>query len=104
LIYSIGSDGDYNWEDSLIDIVGRNHCEIHVFGPGNYARAGDVDQKNIHYHQWAMKSSYDEVYNAAISQKHGMTNTASFPEMLEKLGHQNRTIDIFRLDCEQCKW
>jgi hypothetical protein len=107
LIYSIGGEGDYGWEDSLIDIVGVNkHCEIHVFGAGSHARAGDPESKNIHYHQWAMKSSYDSVYNAADAKRHGLssTNTASFLDMVERLGHQNRTIDIFKLNCEQCEW
>jgi hypothetical protein len=107
LIYSIGSEGDYGWEDSLIDIVGDNkHCEIHVFGTGSFARAGDPESKNIHYHQWAMESSYDQVYNAAVAQVHGLTgaNTASFPEILQRLGHQNRTIDILKMDYLVCEW
>lgn len=107
MIYSIGSEGDYGWEDALIDIVGVDkHCEIHVFGTGSHARAGDPEYKNIHYHQWAMKSSYDTVYNAAAAQKHGLavTSTASFPDMVERLGHQNRTIDVLKMDCEQCEW
>jgi hypothetical protein len=108
LIYSIGSEGDYEWEDSLIDIVGGNqHCEIHVFGTGSHARAGDPESKNIHYHQWTVKSSYDKKYNAAILAKyHGLTNanTASFQDMVERLGHQNRTIDVLKMDCGQCEW
>jgi hypothetical protein len=90
-----------------MDIVGTNkHCEIHVFGSGSHARAGDPESKNIHYHQWAMKSSYDTKYNKAAAKKHGLTdkNTASFPEMVERLGHQNRTIDVLKMDCEQCEW
>jgi hypothetical protein len=109
LIYSIGSEGDYGWEDSLIDIVGLNkHCEIHVFGSGKHARVGDPASKNIHYHQWVMNSSYDTKYNAAVAKEHGVadsnTNFVSFPEMVEKLGHQNRTIDVLKMDCAQCEW
>jgi hypothetical protein len=88
-----------------MDIVGTKHCEIHVFGRDHHARPGDPESKNIHYHQWAMQSSYDTVYNAAVAQKHVMaTNTASFPDMVERLGHQNRTIDVLKMDCEQCEW
>jgi hypothetical protein len=107
LIYSIGSEGDYGWEDSLMDIVGVNkHCEIHVFGAGSHAREGDPESKNIHYHQWAMTSNYDLKYNAGAAKKHGLTsaNTASFPEMVERLGHQNRTIDVLKMDCDNCEW
>jgi hypothetical protein len=85
-------------------VGGRNHCEIHVFGAGQHARAGDPESKNIHYHQWVMKSSYDTVYNAAVVRNHSMAHTASFPEMVERLGHQNRTIDVLKMDCEQCGW
>jgi hypothetical protein len=107
LIYSVGSKGNYEWEDALVDIVGRNHCEIHVFGTGGHARASDSQQKNIYFHQWSIKNSYDKVYNDTVAR--GSTDDAelamlSLPESLEKLGHQNRTIDIVKLDCEQCSW
>jgi hypothetical protein len=107
LIYSIGSEGNYNFEESMIRELGDKHCEIHVFDPGPYARSGDPKKNNIHYHQWGLKSSYDEAYNAAIS-LNALGGAApallSFQDTLKKLGHEGRTIDIFKIDCEKCEW
>jgi hypothetical protein len=91
LIYSVGSDGTYAWEDDLVELLGSTHCEIHVFhAPGSsehYARAGDPEAKNIHFHP----------------RDFGLI---SFQDALNKLGHQNRIIDILRVvDCDdKCEW
>jgi hypothetical protein len=107
LIYSIGSEGNYNFEESMIKELGDTHCEIHVFDPGPYARPGDPQRNNIHYHQWGLKSSYDEAYNAAIS-LNALGGAApallSFQDTLKMLGHEGRTIDVFKIDCEKCEW
>jgi hypothetical protein len=107
LVYSIGSEGNYQFEESLITLLGSTHCEIHVFDPGNYARPGDAAKNNIHYHQWGLKSSYDVAYNAELS-LNALQGAApamkTFQETLKALGHESRTIEIFKIDCEKCEW
>ena len=106
LVYSIGSEGKYEWEDGLIKKIGR-HCEIHIFDPGNYARPNDVERNNIHYHKLGLGSSYDSDYKASISLnalKGKQPDLKTFPEILKTLGHENRTIDVFKIDCERCEW
>jgi hypothetical protein len=108
VVYSIGSDGTYVWEDALIDLLGSKHCEIHVIDPGSYARAGDPELKNIHYHQWGIESTYDKVFNAELSRV-GLTGELgkllSFPQTLKIFREENRTIDILRIDCDKkCEW
>jgi hypothetical protein len=108
LIYSIGSEGDYLFEESLIRLLGSLHCEIHVFDPGNYARpGGDPEKNNIHYHQWGLKSSYDSAYSAEIT-LNALNGAApammTFQETQKALGHKGRTIDIFKINCEKCEW
>jgi hypothetical protein len=104
LIYSFGSDGKYAWEDGLVDLLGRTHwCEIHGFDPVDHKRAGDDILKNIHYHKWDLKSSYHDMFNAALGAKNARRDTIqesyTFQEILDKLGHQERTIDILRMNC-----
>jgi hypothetical protein len=100
LIYSFGSDGKYTWEDGLVDLLGSAHCEIHVFDYADHERAGDDILKNIHYHKWALKSSYDDKFNAELNRharRDAIVNSFTFQEILVKLGHQERTIDILRI-------
>jgi mannosyltransferase OCH1-like enzyme len=100
LIYSVGSDGTYAWEDDLVELLGsNNHCEIHVFhAPGSsehYARAGDPETKNIHFHPWELQTGVSS----------GSLGVMSFQDALHKLGHQNRMIDVLRIDCDdKCEW
>lgn len=42
LIYSIGSAGDFKFEDAIATIH-HQKCEIHVFDPANWTRPGDVE-------------------------------------------------------------
>lgn len=100
LIYSIGSAGQYQFEDGLISFLGKPHCEIHVFDPNrSYARNKDPEKKNIHYHNWGLRSSYREsptfgngyIFKSAL-------------DIVRDLGHEGRRIDIFKIDCEGCEW
>jgi Methyltransferase domain len=106
LIYSIGCNGQYDFEDALCARSDRT-CEIHIFDPANYVRPGDVENKNIHFHQWGLISS-----NLVQSrQKNGLKypdergNTfKSFQQTMQELGHVGRKIDILKIDCESCEY
>jgi hypothetical protein len=99
LIYSIGSRGQYEFEDGLT-ILNGPVCEIHIFDPsGDYGRPGDP-KNNIYYHRWGLRSSYSSVEQKQPRGWKYMT----LQETMENLGHTNRTIDIFKIDCEDCEW
>jgi hypothetical protein len=93
LVYSVGSAGKYQWEDGLFQEFGSS-CEIHVFDPKNFRRAG-MAEKNMFFHTWGLKSSYDTNYQPKVDGKF-----LSLQETLKVLGHQNRTIDILKVDCK----
>ena len=98
LIYSFGSNGKYEFEDALAHDL-HNHCEIHVFDPSpSFARDGDAERNNIHFHAWGLRSSYHP------TEQFGGFHFLSLPEILEKLGHVGKRIDIFKIDCEGCEW
>jgi hypothetical protein len=100
LVYSIGSNGDYSFEDSLVSAVGPI-CEIHIFDPGNFERSG-LATHNMFYHRWGLTSSYQHS-NFLPDFLNGL-EMYSFSEIRRKLGHENRTIDIMKIDCEGCEW
>jgi hypothetical protein len=102
VIYSIGSsDGTYEWEEALIDLLGSLHCEIHVFDPGNYARAGDPELKNIHYHQWGIKGSSEPSLRIPGERAPKML---TIDETFTSFDDFNQTIDVLKFNCDDCEW
>lgn len=89
------------WELGLVDLWGKPLCEIHVFDFGDFQR-NDTADKNIHYHRWGLGSSYSQRYRKRAIER-GQT-FLSFQEIRRRLGHEDRTIDLFKIDCEGCEW
>lgn len=103
LIYSVGSAGDFSFEDDIARMH-NNKCEIHVFDPADWSRKGDETNKNIHYHVWGMKSSYDDS-PSVVWPKGRKGGFKTFQETMALLGHSNnRTIDLLKIDCEGCEF
>ncbi len=114
LIYSIGSKGIYFFEDGMVDLL-KGHdptsesasqwvpnCEIHVFDPDpKYGRANDTERRNIHYHAIGLKSSYERFSFGSFPKSYVFL---SLPDIQKRLGHENRRIDVFKIDCEGCEW
>eukprot|EP00588_Corethron_pennatum_P010073 CAMPEP_0194271106 /NCGR_PEP_ID=MMETSP0169-20130528/4976_1 /TAXON_ID=218684 /ORGANISM="Corethron pennatum, Strain L29A3" /LENGTH=332 /DNA_ID=CAMNT_0039013383 /DNA_START=153 /DNA_END=1148 /DNA_ORIENTATION=+ len=88
LVYSVGSNDDFTFEEAVQKEIGA-HCEIHTFDFGNYA-AG-AQKAGVHYHQVGL----------------GIDDPPKFKSLstiVKELGHEGRTIDIFKIDCEGCEW
>lgn len=108
LIYSIGSNGNFAFEDALSEWVGKGPygrplCEIHVFDPGDYQRDKTLmESKNMHFHQWGLTSDSRTAYRPAA--RRGEGEYISFQEIKRRLGHMGRKVDIFKIDCEGCEW
>eukprot|EP00538_Stauroneis_constricta_P000636 CAMPEP_0119570924 /NCGR_PEP_ID=MMETSP1352-20130426/43862_1 /TAXON_ID=265584 /ORGANISM="Stauroneis constricta, Strain CCMP1120" /LENGTH=545 /DNA_ID=CAMNT_0007620601 /DNA_START=1 /DNA_END=1638 /DNA_ORIENTATION=+ len=95
LIYSIGSNGDYTFEDSVYDDIGGPECEIHIFDfSGDFDRASINPQRNMHFHKWGYQGSKDAPKEPF----------ADLQTIVKRLGHEGRVIDLFKIDCEECEW
>ena len=93
LVYSIGSNNDFSFESALY--AAAPNCEIHIFDFGDYGQSMKTNWKNL----------------TATYHRNGLTGVGkeknlllSFPNILKKLGHENRRIDILKVDCESCEW
>jgi hypothetical protein len=115
LVYSIGSNGDFQFETGLQNLLGSTDiCEIHIFDMGDYE---DKMPKglNIHYHRWGLikddesnakeDSSGNDNDNEKDEGAKSKEKFYSLAEIVKRLGHENRpSIDIFKIDCDKCEW
>jgi len=92
LVYSVGSEGKFEFELSVLNEI-HQQCEVHTFDP--HPSYADNAPENIHYHSWGFASE-KSIYNG---------NTyKSLKQTIDELGHRDRVIDIFKIDCEGCEW
>lgn len=71
-------------------------CEVHIFDPGDFSRADmklGTNNMNMFFHKWGFVSSYDLTYKSPL--KYGEWITLD--ETVKRLGHEGRTIDIFKV-------
>jgi len=117
LIYSIGSNGHYDFEVNALEHVSKN-CEIHTFDlkeSGRTFKSGwrnfteEADKVNahiyktettpgngkagVHFHHWGVGTP---------TQK--MKNMKNFKEIFVDLHHENRSVDVMKIDCEKCEY
>lgn len=102
LVYSVGSDGDFSFEESVRAEISAE-CEIHTFDPnpvqhynGENASAPDF----VSYHAYPVGTDMGSRVGAAQQDSPGK----SMPDIVSELGHEGRTIDLFKIDCEGCEF
>jgi hypothetical protein len=98
LVYSIGSNYDTSFETSMRKVT---QCEMHTFDPTidptllNAVAA----QHNFTVHDWGLGATEGPLAH----ERHNGT-VMPFPNVLKRLGHENKTIDILKIDCEGCEF
>jgi len=90
LVYSVGSENDFSFEQSVHKDISPN-CEIHTFDFGDYARGAELAGGNIQYHRVGVGIDAPPKHKSILT-------------LVKELGHENRVIDIFKIDCEGCEW
>lgn len=98
LVYSVGSNNDFSFEQSVLDEIGP-HCEIHTFDFGNYQEGAEKLGFREHKGQQLPAVNYHKFGLGTDGGKFKSLKT-----VVDLLGHTNRTIDIFKIDCEGCEW
>jgi hypothetical protein len=99
LVYSVGSNGKPEFEKAVKEGIGSN-CEIHTFDMKRYnKRNGDFASALEGYatfHHWGLGTEEEAQQNP--------NRFKTLDQTIHELGHTNRTIDVFKIDCEWCEW
>ena len=94
LVYSIGSNNDFSFEESVLREVSQE-CEIHTFDPTVGTNPSNKPP-SVHFHPWGIGSKTERNKNG--------WEMKTVQDIVKLLGHTNRVIDIFKIDCEGCEW
>jgi len=93
---------DLKFETALLDVIGP--CEIHVFNPYGLRKdnGGDFPMNtlvgmNTHLHLWGFEKSGSKLLDPKAP------DIKSLQDTVQVLGHGNRTVDLFVLDCGGCE-
>lgn len=89
LVYSIGSAGNFRFEEEILKW--NPNCEIHTFDPDPKYSTVVADDERIKYHSIGLASKDDG-------------NMKKLRTVVEELGHTDRKIDVFKIDCEGCEF
>ena len=133
LVYSVGSNGDVSFEQAVFDEIGP-HCEIHTFDPGRFGatvmKTGAIYHEwglgketmtiipnasdpiprlvanitnNMSPRQQEIHRRQQKLYR--IQQKLRLPQKfKTLKDTVRELGHDGRTIDVFKIDCEGCEF
>ena len=87
LVYSVGSNNDWGFEESILADGTCPYCEIHTFD--HTMDPSDKKPSAVTFHKVGLspKPSADSLLKP-------------LPQIVKELQHDNRRIEIFKIDCE----
>lgn len=101
LVYSFGIFDSYEWEEKIADLIG---CEVHAFDPT--VDHPSKPEKGLYFHKLGLQASgTDQSEFHGAEYKHKDTSLLfTLPELMQKLNHTGRRLNVLAMDCEGCEW
>ena len=95
LVYSFGIDDSTEWETKVSTIFG---CEVHAFDP----TVNHPNTSHVTFHSIGLQGEGTDMAatHAAGYKAIDPSRLFTLGEIMKKLGHQDRTIDVLMMDCE----
>lgn len=104
LVYSFGIANEWMFDVNMA-LLG---CEVHMFDPTVILPSDFMQGAPFFFHHWGLYGGRLNESRAAnfSSPEYGHVEgeMKTLLEMQALLGHENRSISIFKIDCEGCEW
>ena len=101
LVYSFGIHESYDWEEKVAKLFG---CDVHAFDPTMNHNTNLAP--GVTFHKLGLQA-----LGTNMSQTHAAEYATIDPNLLlsldqimKRLGHEQRSLDLLMLDCEGCEW
>jgi Methyltransferase domain len=101
LVYSFGIHTSWEWEEKMAHLL---HCEVHAFDPTMNHPTNLAP--GVTFHKLGLQADGTD-----LSKTHAFEYDAIDPKLLltlgqimARLGHVGRKLDVLALDCEGCEW
>eukprot|EP00573_Skeletonema_grethae_P002635 CAMPEP_0201689348 /NCGR_PEP_ID=MMETSP0578-20130828/2963_1 /ASSEMBLY_ACC=CAM_ASM_000663 /TAXON_ID=267565 /ORGANISM="Skeletonema grethea, Strain CCMP 1804" /LENGTH=314 /DNA_ID=CAMNT_0048173971 /DNA_START=1 /DNA_END=945 /DNA_ORIENTATION=- len=95
LVYSVGSANQIDFEKSVHTFL--SGCETHTFDPT--LNSAFVGEEYATFHPWGLGED-----GVVANKRRKSWEGKSFETVFRRLGHENRTIDVLKIDCEGCEY
>ena len=96
LVYSVGSSNQIEFEKSVHTYM--KGCEIHTFDP-TLKDDKFIGDEYATFHPWGLGLD-----GKSKTLRGKAWTSKSFATIIKELGHENRTIDVLKIDCEGCEY
>ena len=98
LVYSFGIERSIEWERKIARYF---DCEVHAFDPTTFHK----NTSQLTFHQLGLQGEgTNKTTNAAEYKAIDPSRLLTLTNIMKRLGHGERTIDVLMLDCEGCEW
>ena len=101
LVYSFGINDNVEWEEKIAQEFG---CDVFAFDPTSKFDTNVAP--GVTFHQLGLQGAGVDVSKTHSHDYDALdpTKLRSLGEIMKLMGHENRNIDVLRLDCEGCEW
>jgi hypothetical protein len=100
-VYSFGIHESYEWEEKVAKVFG---CDVHAFDPTMNHKTDLAP--GVTFHKLGLQAEGTNMARTHAAEYDAIDPTLllSLDQIMKRLGHEQRSLDLLMMDCEGCEW